>query len=503
MPAPKEEAFSRMSALDLHPAAPTRWAIACGCGGGLLLAAAASELGFKATALLFGGVLVAVLVFYSPVLGLLLTAAVVPLERIGRLTDDTSMHTISLMRIMGLLALGSFLLHALLQKQKLRFGPAVVLYAMYAGFAVLTITYSEHRLGTVRAVGAILGNLLFFFLVINVVRTWRLTRTAIVVWLAASSLIGCYTLYDWYWGESIEVEKIGVTETRFRTVMQDPSEWEKLDVVRRAVGPTSSSAVYGINLIMTVPFFLYFLRRKSSPWVRGVCLVALLIVSYNIMLTNTRAAILLLIVVLMICVARRLLEITPPRVLAAAVLVLALLPQIPAELYQRIFDLQRYQFSESGTFQVRVKYWKAGLEIAEQNWLLGIGVGNQAAIPRFLKGDGPEETTVHNEFLMTLIEVGIGGWVIFFGFVGFLLWSSFRAGRVFQELDSSGDRYWFMVACQTAMISVLLFGLQVDVFHFPLKGWWLVAGLSWVQYEQASVAAMQVRRPALGGVCYT
>jgi hypothetical protein len=28
------------------------------------------------------------------------------------------------------------------------------------------------------------------------------------------------------------------------------------------------------------------------------------------------------------------------------------------------------------------------------------------------------------------------------------------------------------------MISVLVFAVQVDVFHFPLKGWWLVAGIT-------------------------
>ena len=34
-----------------------------------------------------------------------------------------------------------------------------------------------------------------------------------------------------------------------------------------------------------------------------------------------------------------------------------------------------------------------------------------------------------------------------------------------------------------AMISALLYGIQVDVFHFPLKGWWLVAGLTYAMYQ--------------------
>ncbi len=35
-----------------------------------------------------------------------------------------------------------------------------------------------------------------------------------------------------------------------------------------------------------------------------------------------------------------------------------------------------------------------------------------------------------------------------------------------------------MIAIQIAMLSVVIYGAQVDVFHFPLKGWWLLAGIT-------------------------
>jgi hypothetical protein len=407
------------------------------------------------------------------------------MERLGRLTDDASMHTISLMRLMGMLALGSFLVHALVRKWRLYSGPAILLYSAYCLLAILSLTYTEHPLGTVRAIGAILGNLLFLFLVVNVVRSWDLARAAMVVWLCATVLMGFYTLYDWYWGPSVDVEQIGMTEARFRTVMEDTSEWERLDLVRRAVGPTSSAAVYAINLILAVPFFFCFLRQARSRGMTVLLWASLIIVTYNVLLTNTRAAVLLLAVVVVLSAARGLLPMTPRRMAFAAALIVALPLLAPQAVVQRILDLERYQFAEAGTFQIRANYWKAGLQIAEERWLTGFGVGNQLTIPRYLRGDGPEETTVHNEFLMTLLEVGVVGWVVFFGFVGLLLYYAFRGARLIRDLADRQDQYWFLVACQVAMIAVLLYGLQVDVFHFPLKGWWLIAGLSYVLYRLA------------------
>ena len=91
---------------------------------------------------------------------------------------------------------------------------------------------------------------------------------------------------------------------------------------------------------------------------------------------------------------------------------------------------------------------------------------------------GPKATTVHDEYIQTFLEVGIGGWLLFFTFVGQLFVFALRAGHNFKQVVGHEDLYWLMIACQLCMLSVLLFGIQVDVFHFPLKGWWLIAGIT-------------------------
>jgi hypothetical protein len=55
-----------------------------------------------------------------------------------------------------------------------------------------------------------------------------------------------------------------------------------------------------------------------------------------------------------------------------------------------------------------------------------------------------------------------------------------------------------MVACQIATLGVLCYGVQVDVFHFPLKGWWLVAGITCVMYRFARAMGRRPNPPGAG-----
>ncbi|MGH7536548.1 MAG: O-antigen ligase family protein, partial [Gemmatimonadales bacterium] len=457
-----------------------------GAGFGMALVLAAAETSPLAGLFLLVGLAVTAAVLLSPALGLLLTAALVPIERLGRLTDDSSMYTFSLMRVAGVLALGSFLLHGLKRRSRFRLGAEILLYAAYLGFALLTVLYTTDRLGTIRACGAILGNLLFFFLVVNAVRSFRLARAMVAVWLAVSLARAGYTVYAWHLGpEAPDETSIGKTESRGSTVWQDTSEWESLASVRRAMGPTSHAAVYGINLVLTLPFFLYFQRTSPRLSVKVALGAALALILYNVLLTNTRAVILLAAIVLALAVAWRMVPLSIPRVAGAILLSALLLPFVPQQISARVLDLSNYTYRGSGTFRIRLEYWGAALGVFERNWLGGVGVGNQNEIPRYLKEEGPEQTSAHNTYLQTLMEVGVAGGALFFGFVGLVFWRAARAGALFRRREGRGERYWFLVACQIATLAVLINGLQVDVFHFPLKGWWLAAGLGAALYGVA------------------
>lgn len=434
----------------------------------------------------------------SPAAAFLLTALVVPVERLGRLTDDDAMLTISLMRIVGSLTLLSFLLNAVLRRQRILFGSAFWLYALYLGIALTGIFHSTHLLGTVRHCGAIVGNLLFLFIVVNLGRSSRLARQAVAVWLLSTVAAGLYTIIAWHIGPGVPDAELSATDARFSTVMSDASEWEALDSVARATGPTSHSAVYGMNLMLSLPLFLYFRKHMAGHFGRGLILLAVGITLYNVLLTNTRAVIIVTALTLLLCAVRGLLRITAGGVVALLIAGAAMLPLVPEAVWTRVLDSSNYSQQKSATLQARLAYWSAGLETIGEHWLSGIGVGNQLEVPKRIKVAGVEQTTAHNEYIYTAMEVGVFGWLVFFGFVALMYVAARRAQQLAARAGTGGELHAdFFVAIQVAMLATLVFAVQVDVFHFPLKGWWLLAGLGFAQYRaMVDGAAAPPPRPA-------
>lgn len=433
---------------------------------------------------LLGGLSVALVLLRFPYLAFMLTVAVVPMERLGRLTDDSSAYTISLMRLMGTLALGSMLLFAVAERWKIRFNLALFAYAAYFILAVVSVTHTSDLIGGVRASGAILGNILFFFLVVNMVRDWDTARRAVLIWLAATLVIALYTVYNWHFGAIIADAGIGDTDSRFSVVHDDASEHAALHTVRRALGPTSHSAVYAINLLLTVPFFLYLLRTSAARWQRTLAGGGLLVVLYNILLANTRAAILLTGLLLFLAAARRLLVVRAGTIAVGLIGVASLLPLVPSSTWERVLDPSNYRLENSGTLQIRLEYWQSALQIIRENWLFGVGIGNQIEVPKNINSvsSSAASATAHCEYLQTFLELGLPGWLLFMTFILLTLHYAFGAAAWYREKPGGENEYWFLVAVQIAMIGVLLYGLQVDVFHFPLKGWWLVAGIAAAVY---------------------
>jgi len=434
--------------------------------------------------------LMVVLIQY-PSLGLLITAFVVPLERFGRFGDDASNYTISLMRVIGIVALAAVLIHCLVRKEKFVFGLPLCLYGGFVFLALASLTHTSDFSGTVRACGAILANIMFFFMVINLTHKVKLAYCAVLIWMFVSVGIGIYSIYDWHFGAVTPVassdydrgEGQQTTDMRFSTVWQDAAEFDSF-IVARSMGSTSHAGVYGINLIMTIPFFLFFMKRSHYLLFKGVLLFGLLIIGYNVFLTNTRTVLALAVFVIILCLIRQLIVMSLPKVVIGVLLAASIVFILPGAIFERALNPANYSLQNSATMQIRLAYWRAGLEIIQDNWLIGVGVGNDEVVPKYAKQMTTETTTVHNIFIQIAMEVGIFGWLIFFGFVSSLLWYGRKASTIYKHHNLL-DEYWFMVAAQIAMISVLVYGLVVDVFHFPLKGWWMIAALVYAIYHLA------------------
>ena len=452
-------------------------------GGTLLVVLAAFASPVAAAAAIAGLIAVAGIVLF-PFAGFLITALVVPLERIGRLTNDSSMYTVSLMRIFGVITLGALLLHTLLGRRKVIVGVPVLIYAGYVVVAMLTLAFTNDLEYGVRALSAILGNRLFFFLVVNIVRSAAQARLAIVCWLAMTTAIGVFTIYQWHSPAAIINEDAfnstgeRSADERFSTVLADQSEYDALGKTARALGTTSHPAVYAINLILTLPFFAYLFRTSADRRLRAAIALAAAITAYNVVLANTRAALLTMALVAVLIAISGLIRLTPKIVAAAALVAICAVPFIPGAIWDRVLTVSNYSVDRSETLRVRLIYWAEAVNIVSEHWLLGIGVGNQSELPKRLEPRlyMPPNSSVHNEYLQTLIETGLLGYPVMVAFI-IVLYRRSRAGERWCAAGGLADDALLFRASRLALGAVLIYGVQVDVLHFPLKGWWLAMGI--------------------------
>jgi hypothetical protein len=463
-------------------------AAALGCTGCVLTMIVAKSTSPLIALCAMIGVVVAVTMLASPPFAILALCFSLPFERIGRLTNDYDAVAVSVNRMLGIIALASLLIHVALKKKKLHFPSAFFLYAGYTLLALLGNAWAYSPEETFRQCFAILGNLLFFFLVVNLLRTYPEAKRAVMVWLIATLLAGAYSLGGYYLftrGSAVGEAQMGLTSERSTTVVNDLSEGRSLGTdVRRLFGTTAHPTLFGLNNLMAVPFFLWAMRRSS--WVpRLFWFVGLLVSVFCLVLSNTRAVFLLAIFTLVFCLWRRLWRPNLQTILGLAVIAVTIIPFIPKDVYMRTLDPSLYTTTRGDSIRVRFKLWEKSWDLIQETWTHGIGVGNQTTLLKrvtdentgYLSTDGLR-ASAHNEYIWVMVEVGIVGYLLFWSFVAKATTSSFRAASLFRRVRDGGETYFFMVACQVILVGVLLFAVQSEAFHYPLKAWWLAAGLS-------------------------
>lgn len=479
---------------------PRAWML--GLVGGPVTAALSTVFSPAIVLGLMASLFAGVLLLMEPLAGFFLTVLVVPLERIGRFTNDSSMVTFSLMRVVGLATLGAWGLRRLLQRRPFYWNWPLTLYAAFLFCGILTLTYTTDRTVGIRTAGAMAGNLMFLFLVVNMVRNTATVRNAVIVWLAISALIAGYTAYQWHRNKGrVQEDRFASTgerstDDRFSTILEEASEYEMSTRMPRAMGPTSHPAVYAINNILTLPFFAWWVTRKISWKLRAAGVIGLALVAYNILLTNTRAALISLVVTALMLLVVKLVPLNLRLVLIVLAMAAAAIPAIPKELRERIFDPANYTAQRSATLRARLIYWEAGLKIISENPLTGIGLGNQREIPKRISHliSMPENSTVHNEYIQSTMEVGLVVVGLLFGFLGMVMYRIRVAARRYRAANDE-DTARLLSAMQVCMVATLAYGLQVDVLHFPLKGWWLAVGLAMCLYDFSRKGIFQGEKP--------
>lgn len=211
-------------------------------------------------------------------------------------------------------------------------------------------------------------------------------------------------------------------------------------------GLMANRNLFGSAQMLVIPFVLYLIYTGNKFW-RAVCIISFILLSYSLILSQTRSAwlgtmaILLTSLVLAIVIIRKnikkwLLNYTIAIVIIAGIGILAVVTDKEGKLSSSIKErmgsiigyTQKTENADSMAINVasnaseRFKIWKKTVLLIKDHPLLGVGNGNwKLKIPEYgTEGTAWESGKVvpdrpHNVYLQVTAETGITGAIFYFG----------------------------------------------------------------------------------------
>jgi putative inorganic carbon (HCO3(-)) transporter len=122
---------------------------------------------------------------------------------------------------------------------------------------------------------------------------------------------------------------------------------------------------------------------------------------------------------------------------------------------------------EDTTSQLRIQYWKDGLEIANNYPIFGIGYQNW--IPYYQSNYNPKGQLPHNYFIECMAQLGYVGLVALLGVIAYTFWENSRTRRLTSQSSQHPNRFMFYMAYgfDGALIGFLASGFFVTVLFYP------------------------------------
>jgi len=241
--------------------------------------------------------------------------------------------------------------------------------------------------------------LLLFFATITLVNSFERLHKALLAAIAGSAFASVYVIR--------EFQLSGGTNLRPGYVAGD-------------------SNYFAACCVLVMPIAVYFAREKSSPWERRFCVVSLVIIFIAFTLASSRGGLVGL------CVAILYMALRSGRSRRTAIV--ATLVLLPLFVFSPASPLSRMlhpDFGDELGAQIRLDFWREGLEMVKNHPITGVGLGNFTAYSyagtfgaKGMKG------MACNTFLEITAELGFTGLLAYCAILGGALMS---AGKVRAE----------------------------------------------------------------------
>lgn len=279
---------------------------------------------------------------------------------------------------------------------------------------------------------------------------------------------------------------------------QDVTNINPEDVMTRVYGTIQplNPNLFGGYLVAALPSLfgscvLFLLDKKYK--IAGGFTVLALITSTTLILSGCRGAYIGLLVI-MICLfaflgkfiwayGQELFKKIYLSVLGAIVAFVASTVLFVSSIRTRIFSIFAMRGDSSTSFRLNV--YQSAIQMAKDNWLLGIGVGNQnfREIYGLYMRTGFDALSAYCVFLEIAVESGIFALLAFLAFLGTLIYRAIR----FISTEENLKNVAIVAIALTSVLAVMVHGLVDTIFFRPqiqFIFWTMVAFVSAVLYEE-------------------
>ena len=322
----------------------------------------------------------------APKYALLPLVALLPFDAVSALEADGA----SMTRLLGIALMGGWVVHVLVEKDRVRVTRPATILGLYVAFATLSVVWAADPLVAVRALATLAQLLLLGILVADVVREPRDVQRTLDAMLVGALVLSVLVLW--------EMPPGGAKRATF--TFGDAT-----------IDPNFLAATLALPAVAAIGVGTAGTRWG---WWR---LAAVLPIALALFLTGSRGGGIALLGGLVVVGALR--RRVGLGVVALGVALTVLLPTIvPEAVVTRLLD--RYSAAEDDRLSGRMDIWKVALVMAEDKPIQGTGYGGFSDAfyhymltapvdPHFARAHSRGNRASHNIYLGTLAELGVVG----------------------------------------------------------------------------------------------
>jgi oligosaccharide repeat unit polymerase len=312
---------------------------------------------------------------------------------------------------------------------------------LFAALIFLSSFFSAGGESSLRTAIVAVTLLLGYFLVVNLMRTMRWVKRCVIGLVASAAIVSA----------------IGILEYFFSAGTSD-SSWLDMsqfaDIKMRVVSLFDNPNILSTFIVMIFPFVLALRclsKRKNEKLLSFMTIVIMVVCT---VFTWSRGSWLAMIV----CSALFFIMYNQKffRIFGVALLLVPALPLIlPETVINRLLSISNLSDS---SVAYRIYAWKGTMEAIQDNWLGGIGFGNEAfrhVYPKYAYSGIESAQHSHSLFLQIFLALGIVG-IIIFAIVIFLCFQ-----KMFEYIKAPEDKESkiYTLAVIASMVASLIMGV--------------------------------------------